>query len=54
MPFVVSETVTFEKTTVIGGEHSGEKLAVRVSSNSALPFCCSRSVGYPPKLLVLR
>jgi len=39
----VSETTTSENLTVIGGLHSGWKLAVKVSENSALPFCTGKS-----------
>lgn len=42
-PCSVSETVTSENLTVIGGLQSGWKLAVRVSENSALPFCTGKS-----------
>ena len=43
MPLVVSVTVTSVKTTVIGGLHEGEKLAVTVSEKLALPFCTGKS-----------
>jgi hypothetical protein len=39
MPFVVSTIEMSVNWTVIGGLQSGENVAVRVASNSALPFC---------------
>ena len=39
---VVSVTVTSVKATVIGGLHSGVKVAVSVSENYALPFCTGK------------
>jgi hypothetical protein len=42
MPLVVSVTVTFVKRTVIGGLHGGWNVAVRVSENSAFPFCTGK------------
>jgi hypothetical protein len=38
MPFVVSVTVTFVNTTVIGGEQLGWNVAVRVRLKLAFPF----------------
>ena len=38
MLFVVSVTVTFVNTTVMGGEQLGWKVAVTLRLNSALPF----------------
>ena len=43
MPFVVSVTVTFVYTTVIGGEQLGWNVAVSVRLNSALPFWTGKS-----------
>jgi len=43
MSLVVSVTVTFVYSTVIGGLHGGWKVAVSVSEKSALPFCTGKS-----------
>jgi len=39
MPFVMSQRLTLEYTTVIGGVQSGWNVAVAEIEPSALPFC---------------
>ena len=43
MPLVVSVTVMLVNCTVIGGLHSGWKVAVTMSSKLAFPFCTGKS-----------